>query len=538
MVKLLLYPEGKFNFHALFALLTAVLAGAAAGGLAVIVNEAAGEIAQGRVHLRHLPFFIVDVVILIAARQIGLQQGIELVEQLLENCRNRITNLIRQAELLQMERLDHSDVYLKLTVNTGMISAASQSMMRACQSTVTILCVFAYIFHLSLSTGILFMGLLAAGVFYHRLHQRDFEEKNRAALVQDAALFTKFEQVLAGFKELKIDPAKRRELFEQDLRRADEAAGQARIRLGELRAKYDSVAFIFLFYFSLGCVAFLLPGTVSPADKFKIVAASAFLWEPISVLTFTIPEIFKAGAAADELADLEARLTTADEAVEYVHDPDGELPEQLEELHLEQIRFQYSDAEGKPVFELGPLSLTCRQGRTLFLVGGNGSGKSTLLKLIAGLYPPLSGIFLIDGLEARMTDLRHLFAPVFSDCHVFDGLYGIEQVDAGQVAEWLQRMCLNHKVRWTGRGFQYDGLSTGQMKRLALVAALLEDKPVYLFDEWAAEQDPAFKKYFYEELLPGLKAQGKMIIAATHDESYFHTADGLVHLEYGGISRQ
>ena len=78
-------------------------------------------------------------------------------------------------------------------------------------------------------------------------------------------------------------------------------------------------------------------------------------------------------------------------------------------------------------------------------------------------------------------------------------------------------------------------LSTGQRKRLAMVAALLDDKPIYIFDEWAADQDPGFRRYFYEGLLGELKARGKTVLAVTHDDRYFGVADRVVKRGEGGV---
>ena len=52
---------------------------------------------------------------------------------------------------------------------------------------------------------------------------------------------------------------------------------------------------------------------------------------------------------------------------------------------------------------------------------------------------------------------------------------------------------------------------------------------------WAADQDPQFRRYSYEELLPEFKAQGKTVIAATHDNAYFHVADRILKMEYGQL---
>jgi len=70
---------------------------------------------------------------------------------------------------------------------------------------------------------------------------------------------------------------------------------------------------------------------------------------------------------------------------------------------------------------------------------------------------------------------------------------------------------------------------------LALLVSLVEDKELYLFDEWAADQDPEFRDVFYNKLLPELKSRGKLVIVISHDDRYFHKADQIVKLEQGAV---
>ena len=172
-------------------------------------------------------------------------------------------------------------------------------------------------------------------------------------------------------------------------------------------------------------------------------------------------------------------------------------------------------------------------GTITFLAGGNGSGKSTLLKLVTGLYPLSAGRLLLDGTEADGGTVRELFSGVFTDFHLFDRLYGADQIDPARMEGLLHGLGLAGKTRLFDGAFTTTDLSTGQRKRLALLIAILEDRPVYVFDEWAADQDPAFRRLFYKTLLPGLKLAGKAIIAATHDDRYFDLCDRLIIMEGG-----
>ena len=177
-------------------------------------------------------------------------------------------------------------------------------------------------------------------------------------------------------------------------------------------------------------------------------------------------------------------------------------------------------------------------GDIVFTVGGNGSGKSTLLKLLCGLYYPLRGSIAINGKNVDRDlypDYRELFSIIFTDFHLFDRFYGIADVKESAVHTWLKKMGMSAKTQFRDGRFTNINLSTGQRKRLAYINAMLDDKQIYIFDELAADQDPEFRKHFYEVLLPELRAMGKTIIAVTHDDRYFETADRVLKMDEGQL---
>jgi putative pyoverdin transport system ATP-binding/permease protein len=127
---------------------------------------------------------------------------------------------------------------------------------------------------------------------------------------------------------------------------------------------------------------------------------------------------------------------------------------------------------------------------------------------------------------------------VFSDYYLFDKLYGVDtQAHSEEISLHLHELQLQGKLEIDHGAFSSLKLSSGQKKRLALLVSYLEDRPICLFDEWAAEQDPEFKEYFYTVLLPRLKLQGKCVIVITHDDRYFHIADRIMVMESGQLSQ-
>jgi putative ATP-binding cassette transporter len=205
-------------------------------------------------------------------------------------------------------------------------------------------------------------------------------------------------------------------------------------------------------------------------------------------------------------------------------------------LELLGVTHDYDDRSDDS-FRLGPVSLTLSRGELVFVVGGNGSGKTTLAKILVGLYAPATGEVRFNGLPVADCDqYRQFFSSVFTEAYLFDRLLGMpmNRLDEG-ARDYLARLELGEKVRIEDGRLSTTDLSQGQRKRLALLTAYLEDRPVYVFDEWAADQDPRFKEVFYTRLLPELKARGKAVLVVTHDEQYFHVADRVVRLDYGKL---
>jgi putative ATP-binding cassette transporter len=208
------------------------------------------------------------------------------------------------------------------------------------------------------------------------------------------------------------------------------------------------------------------------------------------------------------------------------------------ELRLEGVTFTYAQDGSSEGFTVGPVDFVARAGEIVFITGGNGSGKTTLMKLMAGLYRPDSGRMVLgETVFSPSTEawIRDQISIIFSDFHMFRRLYGLGEPDPERITGLLHEMQIDHKTAVQGDSFTTINLSTGQRKRLALIVTLLEDKPVVIFDEWAADQDPSFRKKFYEEILPSLKAKGKVVICVTHDDRYFDVADRRLKMEFGRI---
>jgi putative ATP-binding cassette transporter len=263
---------------------------------------------------------------------------------------------------------------------------------------------------------------------------------------------------------------------------------------------------------------------------------------PMDAVLMAIPSINRTRVALERVEQGTAGLIhqVPDRAAPTGPDDglDDLAPARFDSLRLAGVTHAYHREQEDRSFTLGPIDLEIRRGEIVFLVGGNGSGKTTLAKLLVGLYAPETGELLHNGRaveDAGRDDYRQLFSAVFSDFYLFDQLLGLGKGIDDAARRWLRELQLDRKVTVEAGALSTTELSAGQRKRLALLVAYLEDRPFYVFDEWAADQDPAYKAIFYERLLPDLRARGKTVLVISHDDRYFHIADRVVELDAGQL---
>lgn len=291
---------------------------------------------------------------------------------------------------------------------------------------------------------------------------------------------------------------------------------------------------------NVACLLFALPRLIDlpVATATGILLAAIFARQPLKDSLDILPRTQRARIAIERMqeAGLDPFAATEVESAETT--PESSMT--FAELSLDEVSFRYESDHGQPGFVSGPFSLHVRAGEIVFIAGGNGAGKTTLAKLLCGLYAPHAGTLTLDGAavtsEADRAALRARFTAVFTEDPLFEHVLGVPPEDATiRGRQLLRELQLDRKVSLENGAFTTTELSQGQRRRLVLLAALLEDRPIVLLDEWAADQDPGFREFFYSDLLPGLRAQGKTVIAITHDDRYFDRADRVLKLDQGRL---
>jgi putative ATP-binding cassette transporter len=502
-----------------------------------VINKSAGMNVPGS---RQLLLFIAVILIFVLAQHYILTTSTLLVETVLNRIRQRIVDSIRAADLLPLEQIGRSAIYSTVSQQLVLISSAASSVVIAIQSAVM---VFFSVLYLGFLSGKAFLMTVVIALIALSVHLREMRRLSSASQItqqRESELFGLLTGLLEGFKEVKVNLARGNDLV-RDMNLSSDRLARLKIGTGERFAR----VFVFsqtIFYILIATIVFILPrldAKIEPAVVTKGAATILFIIGPLGNLVGALPAFSSADVAVGSIEHIERVLAEARSRT-----PTEVLPREdfsnFRKIAFHDVVHRYKDKSGQAVFTLGPLDGTVKRGEIIFIIGGNGSGKSTFLKILTSLYYPEAGAILVDGKPLRPSSYaayRALFSPIFVDYYLFEVLYGLRPVEEERADELLRLLEINDKTSVIdGERFSNVDLSTGQRKRLALLISMLEDRPIQVLDEWAADQDPAFRRFFYETLLPDLKKRGKTIIAATHDDHYFHVADRVLKMENGRLT--
>jgi len=513
----------------------ASVAGIANAILLASVNAAAADpehVAVGGLLL----FLVVLALFAVASRRVNHRIN-GYIETALHRIKLRVGEAVVRADLDALERVGAAEICDRITENLTFVSDRAGLIATLLQSGLIAVFLALYIAWLSPAAFGLVVVTVVMGLGLFMSLRREFVAMQRRALAIRLRLFEHLSDLVNGFKQLSFGRRRAADL------RAELAATSAELRDTGTRASMLLVDNMLLG----SAVLFMLLGAIvhalrlyTPTDRetvVALVAAATFLWGPFNAVAMGMMPYIRANAALAEIAMLERRLATA------VHRSDALVrvdpwPARPTRLELRGVEYRYAPDHGEAGFHIGPIDLSLRAGEVVFVVGGNGSGKSTLLKVLTGLYPTGGGTIRLDDVEidpASVDAYRERISAIFGDFHLFDRLHGLDEVPDAEVHRRLDELQLSGQTDFVDRTFTKLALSTGQRKRLAMLVTLLEDRPIVVLDEWAADQDPQFRRGFYDELLPRLRAAGKLVIAVSHDDRYFDRADRVVVMDYGQV---
>lgn len=519
----------------LIAIATGFLSGGSSAGLIALISHAASNNSTSSLSIILWSFVGLAIVALFTSI-ISQVMLIRLSQNAVFQLRMRLSQQILCSELSHLEELGNPRLLATLTEDVQAVADGVYQMPFLFINLAIVIGCVVYITWLSWLVFLMVVGLSVVAIASCKWLLNRGDKLLSLAREDQDVLFKHLGTITQGVKELKLNYNRRQVFLENKLQST--ASTYRRHNIGGLTLFATTSSWgQLVFFFALGFVIFVLPNlfAINRQTLSSYILTFTYLMLPMENIISKLPKLSKASIALQKIESL--GLSLANQA-EITTIP----PVVKNSWHCIQLKgvshTYYGDREDNS-FILGPIDLTLYPQELIFIVGGNGSGKSTLAKLITGLYIPEAGEITLDGEpinEQNREWYRQHFSVVFSDFYLFDELLGLENsvLDA-QVQEYLKLLQLDRKVTVNNGTLSTTALSQGQRKRLALLTAYLENRPIYLFDEWAADQDPVFKEIFYTQLLSKLIDQGKTVLAITHDDRYFHLADRVIKLEYGKV---
>jgi putative ATP-binding cassette transporter len=535
-MKLIAILLGYSRRTVVLAIIVGIVCGASNAALLAIIHKA---LTSGRDASPNLLWGFIALWLVLPASRIASQVTLShLVQTAIYDLRMNLSRQMLAAPLRQLEEIGPHRLYATLNDDVQAISNALVSIPSICMQTTVLLASLVYLGWLSWPVLIGVVVFMSIAMFTFRMAAGKAGHYLSLAREDHDSLFRHFRALIDGNKELKLHRRRRHSFMERVLQTTADSFRRHNVLGGGIQTAAAGMGQI-LFFLLIGLLVFAVPAytNTSPQVLTGYTLLLLFIMTPIEVLNMLVPSIFRAQIALQKVDSMGLSLaakTTEREAAETSE----EMPA-WETVELRGVAHTYYREAENSRFTLGPIDLTLTPGEIVFITGGNGSGKTTLAKLLIGLYAPEEGELRING--APVTDenrdwYRQHFTVVFSDFFLFDSLLGLEAPKLDEKArEYLSKLQLNHKLEVKEGVLSTTELSQGQRKRLALLTAYLEDRSIYLFDEWAADQDPTFKQIFYHSLLPELKARGKTVLVISHDDRYYDIADRVIKLEDGKL---
>jgi putative ATP-binding cassette transporter len=516
------------------ALLAGLICGASSTGLVVLINA---RLRASQTGIATLVWgFVILAAVMCLTRITSESILAKLGQGALFNLRLDLSRQILGVPLRRLEELGSHRLLATLTDDVPNITGIVASIPVLCINLAVVIGCLIYLGWLSWIVLLGFLIFMAIGVASYQLPVVKALNYFRQAREDGDKLYHDFHALVDGAKELKLNRKRREAFISDELGPTAAAFRQKNVIAMTIYATAASWGQLLVFIV-IGLVLFALPSlkSVDLPVLTGYTLALLFMTTPLQSLMNTAPALGRANVALKKVEELGLTLKTSS-SEESAHCEAGRNGSWLH-LELLDVAHRYHREGDDSDFILGPINISVSPGEIVFLVGGNGSGKTTFAKLFAGLYSPEEGEIRLDGdlvTEQNRDSYRQHFSAVFNDFYLFDKVLGIDHPELDRYTrELLARLQLDHKVEVKDGKLSTIDLSQGQRKRLALLTAYLEDRHIYIFDEWAADQDPLFKEIFYYQLLPDLKARGKMVLVISHDDRYYHMGDRIIKLDYG-----
>ncbi len=514
----------------------AIISGLSSFGFITIINRIISLSMNGKLTTKndYLVMFLGSIIVFFVTRRWLSAGVIKLSQKIFWDIRRDVVKLILNAPYRKLQKFK-DEVYSTLTTDVNNIVNASLVSINFFSSIILIVACLIYMAYLSISLFVLCIGVIAIGVGIYLIRSRKSNRQIIKVRELERGFVNIFNSILSGAKEININKDKGTDIYQNKLTDVMNDGEKTYIK-AFIQYLNSEIISQLLFY---GLITFILVYAdnifnISLDVTVSFVFVLLYILGPIANIMTTIPIVNRAKVSFNKVINLKSELQNI--KTESIIDESGKGKYfKFNKLKLKDYSFSY----GEDQFSVGPINFEINRNEIIFVYGGNGAGKTTFINTILQLYSLDKGNVYVDDVPVsleKMNSIKEMFSPVFSDFHLFDEFYGIENVDIDKVNYYLELFELEDKVNIENNKFSTIDLSTGQRKRLALISTLLEDRPILVLDEWAADQDPHFRKKFYEDIIPIIiKKEDKTIIAITHDDQYYYKSDRLLKMEYGKL---
>jgi cyclic peptide transporter len=530
----------KSKYFILFIVLLGIVNSILNSGLLLFINNTVSQ--------KPIPFFPENagtVFLAIILTSLVVSQRfqvfmIRLTNDILFEFEVSILQKLRYASFEDFEKLGKEKVYTAIN-DSRVLANVPQLFINSFNSLIMVLCCLGYMFWISPVGGLVVLGVLTTLLIVYLLRNRRAEKDLNELRDLQTSYYVHLRDLLEGFREIKMSVKRNDTIFNRFLlknrikSKAISINTAVRYMNNELTGSYS-------WYIVLGVIMFILPQifnfTIGQVSSFMIIIL--YLIGPVAGLITFIPIVTRVKIALNRLNEYET-LLDANIKGKIMHGDMQDINSQFQQIEFRDVTYEYYDKEKERIFVLGPLNVTISQGEKIFITGGNGSGKTTFVKLLTGLYKPVSGEILLNGhviSDKNLPYYRDQISAIFTDNYLFEENYNEFDLDKhnAKLRAYIEVMKLTDIIRTNETNYELSrSLSQGQRKRLAMIMALMEARQIIVLDEWAAEQDPQFRAYFYRKILPYLLDNDKTIIAITHDDNYYHLAGRIIKFDYGKI---